>query len=302
MNLYRKHRPTSLSEIVGNAETTDILESKFKTPEKIPHQILIVGPSGSGKTTLARLVASALECSKHDLYEINMADARGIDTAREIIAKSVFKPMSGRVKVFINDEIQGATKDFFDAILKVTEDTPRHAYFIFCTTNPSKIPAALKNRCTILTTQSLDENQIKSVMGRVIKLEKAKIPSQVLDQIAQDCMGSSRAALVILEKIMDLPEAKMLAAAKQAAEQQTEAINLCRALMANKPWKEVAVILKTLTDEPESVRRMVLGYFNSVLLNSGQARAAEIMGNFADHYYDSGKAGLTLSCFISCKR
>lgn len=299
MNLYRKYRPTDLTEIVGNDETVNVLESKFKSG-KIPHQTMFVGPPGTGKTTFARLIAKTLGCSKHDFYELNIADTRGIDTGREIVSKAPFKPMNGPVKVFVLDEVQGATKDFFDSILKVTEDTPNHVYFILCTTNPSKIPAALKSRCTMFNTYALEENQVLEVMRRVLKEEKVKVPEAVQKQIARDCLGSSRTALVILEKIMDMPEAKMLAAAKQAAEHESQTIELCRLLMKGS-WKEVAPVLKTLTDEPETVRRSILGYFTSILLNSGHSRAAEVLTEFTSHFYDSGKAGLTLACFVSCK-
>jgi hypothetical protein len=104
-------------------------------------------------------------------------------------------------------------------------------------------------------------------------------------------------ALVILDKIVDLDPAEMLEAAKQFAADQNQTIELCRALMAKASWKTVGSILKNLEQEPESVRRAVLGYFNAVLINSGNPRAYAVIDCFARPYYDSGKAGLTASCF-----
>ena len=130
MPLHLDYRPKNLEELFGNKTTVNSLDAIIKREDDIPHAFLFAGPSGCGKTTLARIVAGALEVSDRDFVEINAANNRGIETARDILRTMGFKPVSGPVRVYLLDEVHMGTRDFQTALLKALEDTPSHVYFL----------------------------------------------------------------------------------------------------------------------------------------------------------------------------
>lgn len=295
MTLYLKHRPTDFDGFVGNTSTINSLKSVLKRKDP-PHAMLFTGPSGTGKTTLARIVKSELGCSDYDFKEMDSAHFRGIDHIREIRKQMQHGAMKGDYRIWLLDECHQLSKDAQNALLKALEDTPQHVFFMLATTDPQKLIKTIRNRCSTFVVESLGEKELVKHMRRICHKEKKKVPVDVLKQICQDSLGSPRSALVILDKIIDLPEDEMILAAEQQAAAENETIELCRALM-NSPWKKVSGILKGLDQDPESVRRAVLNYFSAVLLNSGKAKAAAILDCFVDNFYDSGRAGLVLACY-----
>src|SRR3989304_2450876 len=142
-----KFRPKDLSDIIGNRSIVTSLESILQSKDR-PHAFLFTGKQGCGKTTLARILCKRLECSDHDLIEINISNNRGIDTARDIIQFAYVKPLDGRSRVYLLDEVHKSTNDFQNAILKVMEEPPEHLYFILCTTEPQKLLKTVISRCT----------------------------------------------------------------------------------------------------------------------------------------------------------
>jgi hypothetical protein len=117
--------------------------------------------------------------------------------------------------------------------------------------------------------------------------------------------GSARKALVILEQVLTQSSEEDQLNIISASDAREQAISICRALSAPKPqWSQVAKIVKAVDDEPEGVRRLVLAYFTSILANGGKnsARAAQIIQCFECNYFDSGKAGLVLSCYQACNQ
>lgn len=301
--LHLKHRPPSFAQMVGNASTIAAINSILGRQEGLPHAWLFVGPPGCGKTTLARITGQELGAGQADITEYNIADVRGIDTAREIVSRLNFRPISGKVRVIIMDEIQAATRDFQQALLKPLEDTPEHVHFMLCTTDPDKLLAAVRSRCTTFTVESLGDNYILRLLANVCKAEGVTIADEVLKQITLDCLGSPRTALVILDKIIDMDPKDQLKAAQQSASEASASIDLCRALVKGANWREVASIIDRLKDsEPESTRRAVLGYFSSVILKSGDMRCRKVMEAFKENYFNTGRAGLIMSCHDCCQK
>ena len=302
MSLYNKYRPPGFDQIIGNQNTVNYLKTATQDHKTCPHVFLLSGPTGCGKTTLARIIANDLGCSTDDLREMNTADFRGIDSVRDIIRSSKYYAMRGAVRVWIIDEVHKMTNDAQNAILKLLEDSPDHAYFILCTTDPNKLLATMKNRCIQLEVKPLNDKQMFGLLRSISKAEGTKLKRVVCEQIIQDSFGLPRNAIQILEKVLGVSSKQQLEMASQSANEYSESIELCRALIKQSSWDNVREILKQMKDQDaESVRRHVLGYSQSVLLNGENNKAAFILEEFCDPFYDSGFPKLVLACYTVIK-
>lgn len=300
--LYQKYRPSELSQIKGNSDLIQTLEGMLSDLQTCPHTFLFTGESGTGKTTLARIIANRLGCKGIDYTEMNMADLRGIDTVRDIISTCQFMPIEGNVRVWVLDEIHQVTGAAANSLLKILEDTPSHVYFILCTTEPQKLLETIKGRCSIFQTKPLSDAQMFGVLRRIVNAEKKELQKEVYDQIIQDSLGHARNAIQILEQVLNVPEDRRLEIARQTAQEQSKSIELCRALMSGTTWKKVAEILSGLRDqEPESIRRVVLGYAQSILLKEDNKLCGLILEEFMSPNFTNGFPQLTFSCYSVVK-
>ena len=302
MSLYRKYRPPSLDKIVGNSEIITTLGNMLNNPKTCPHVFLFHGPTGCGKTTLARIVAKVLKCNKSNYIEIDTAQFTGIDTVREIKKNSQFTPLGGGIRVYVIDEVHKMTTPAQNGFLKILEDTPEHIYFILCTTDPQSLLPTLKGRCSQFQVNLLTDNEMEHLLLQIIKKEKDDINNKVLKQIIQDSQGHPRNALVILEQVLATPKKNRLKIAEQAAIEQSQSIALCKALIAKKGWNTIKTILKGLKgQEPEGIRRLVLAYTSSALLNKDNTLYGLILEEFIDPFYDSGFPRLVYACYSVTK-
>src|SRR5690606_19906655 len=270
LTLALKYRPKTLDEVIGNRQIVEVLKKQLtgQSSQPLSHSILLHGPTGCGKTTLARIIARELGVQDDDLKEIDSADFRGIDTIREIRKQCQYKPLSSPYRVWILDEVHQLTKAAQSGLLKTLEDTPKHVYFILCTTDPQKLLPTIRGRSSQLQVQQLTEKEMKRLLFRVVKAEGESLDKEVYEQIIQDSMGHPRNALQILAQVLAVDPDKRLKVAKQAAETQSQTIELCRALISRASWKKISEILKGLKDEDaEQIRRAVLGYCQSILLS-----------------------------------
>jgi DNA polymerase III gamma/tau subunit len=297
MELYKKHRPTKLSQMVGQEAAVNQLRGMIKK-KTVPHTIMFTGPSGCGKTTLARILARMLKIDPYDIQEINAANSKGIDMVREITATLNMRPLNGPARMFIIDEAQQLTAAAQDSFLKPLEDTPAHVYFVICTTDRGKIKATIKTRCTEIPVKLLALHDLDELINSTCEAEGIELDGEVKAKIGQVAEGSARKAMVLLHQIKEIEdtEEQMNCLTKKDAE--AVGIDLCRALINPKSkWQDVAKILKAMEQDAESVRRQVLGYASAVLINSGQQRAALILEAFESNLFDSGKPGLVLQAF-----
>jgi DNA polymerase III gamma/tau subunit len=298
MSLYLKHRPDTFDKVIGNEQVVESITNILKKKNH-PHTYLFTGGTGCGKTTIARIIANELGAKGMDVKEINSSDFRGIDTIRELIKQSQYKPMESPCRVWIMDEVHKLTSDAQNAMLKILEDTPSHVYFILCTTEPEKLITTIKGRCSIFQMKTLDDKQMYRLLRKTVKAEEDTLEQEIYDQIIQDSLGHPRNALQILEQVLNVEPANRLEIAKQKAIEYSKSIELCRELIKKGSWKSIAEILKGLkgNEEPESIRRAVLGYCSSALLNGENDQIAVVMECFKDPFYDTGYPGLVFACY-----
>lgn len=304
-SLVLKYRPKKLSELAGNEECVESLDLAF-SKESISHSILLDGPSGCGKTTLARIIKDQLNCSKFDYTEMDCGDERGIDDIRRIRKRMNLRPMDGPCRIWLLDEAHmigrggaSAKNEAQNALLKALEEPPDHVYFILATTNPEMLLTTIKSRCTKFTVEKLSSIEMVKYLKKICRKERKRIDTKILRLIAKNSGGSPRAGIILLDKIIDLDSKNIEKAIEQHISKEKETIELCRVLLKDPTWPGVAKILKNLTEEPESIRRMVLGYMGTVLVNSYNPQAFVVMDCFRDDFYDNGKAKLIMACYES---
>lgn len=302
MSLYLKYRPTDLSQVKGNEDALKTLGAMLDKGKECPHSFLLHGPTGCGKTTVARIIASKLNCNGSDLCELDSAHFRGIDTVREIRKMSKLKAIEGDTRVWIIDECHKMTNDAQNALLKILEDTPSHIYFVLCTTDPQKLLATIKGRCSEFQMKPLTETQMKGLLKKVARDEGETLTDEVMETLVESSQGHPRNALQILEQVLNADPARRQETALKASEQISQTIQLCRALLGRSPWLKVASILSGLKDqEPESIRRAVLGYCQAVLLKGDNILAGAVMEEFIEPFYDSGFPQLVFACYSITK-
>ena len=299
MSLYLKYRPTEFDKIVGNEEMLQSISNLIKKKNH-PHSFLLTGGTGCGKTTIARIIAKELQAKDSDINEINSSDFRGIDTIRNLINQCQYKPLESPCRVWILDEVHKLTNDAQNAMLKILEDTPQHIYFILCTTEPEKLLKTIVGRCSTFQVKNLDDRQMYKLLKRTVIQEEEELEKEIYDQIIQDAMGHPRNALQILEQVLNVEPENRLEVAKKKAAEYSKSIELCRELIKRTSWNKVSEILRGLkgNEEPESIRRVVIGYASSILLNGkSDVILGLILEEFKKPFYDTGFPGLVLACY-----
>ncbi len=298
MSLYLKYRPKTLEDIQGNSKVVEPLDAMLSNVKTCPHVFLLHGPTGTGKTTIGRIIATRLKCKGNDFHEVDSADFRGIDTIRAIRSQLQYKSLESPCQVWLIDECHEMTRNAQSALLKMLEDTPKHVYFVLCTTDPQKLLPTIRGRCSQFMLSTLTDRQMFRLLRRVGNAEGEDVPKEVYDQIINDSLGHPRNALQILDQVLRVDVDQRLEVAQTAAKVQSESIELCRALLKGESWKRVKEILKGLKgQDAEAIRRVVLGYANTVLLSGENATAAQILVEFIEPFYNSGDPGLTLACY-----
>lgn len=196
MGLALKYRPQTFDDVIGQRLSARVLQRMVEQGD-MPTGLLLAGPSGTGKTTLARVVASALDA---DAIEVDGASRGGVEQVRALV-ESLRYGHAGEHRVVIIDEAQSITRDGFNTFLKTLEEPPAGTIFIFCTTEPEKIPETVLTRLIEFEFHKVTPQDIFDRLVYVADLEKIEVPTDILADISQRAEGSVRSALMLLEQV-----------------------------------------------------------------------------------------------------
>ncbi len=205
--LYRKYRPATFNEVVGQDHIVDVLESSVKQ-EKVSHAYLFVGSRGTGKTSIARIFAKEIGVSSNDLYEIDAASNRGIEDIKELRDGVRVLPFDSKYKIYIIDEVHMLSKDAWGALLKTLEEPPKHVIFILATTELHKVPETIISRCQVFNFKKASEVSLKKMLTDVAKKEGFDLEKGVAELLAILADGSFRDGLGVLQKVLNFANVK----------------------------------------------------------------------------------------------
>jgi DNA polymerase-3 subunit gamma/tau len=309
--LARKWRPQQFEDIIGQDHVSTTLANAIETG-RIAHSFIFAGPRGVGKTTAARILAKALNCEKGptktpcnacsscesitkgnslDVLEIDGASNRGIDEIRNLRENIRFTPSQGKYRIYIIDEVHMLTKEAFNALLKTLEEPPKHAIFIFATTEIHRVPATILSRCQRFDFKRIPTKTIIGHLKKICEKEKISISEDALLQIAKKADGSMRDGQSILDQIISYSGGKIsseeVASALGIIDQEiffqfTEKIK-------NGDLKEILNLCQTIYREGYDLAEFLLGFeehLRNLLVTKtiGNTELLNVSEQFAESY------------------
>ena len=223
--LARKYRPRSFTEMVGQEHVVQALTNAL-TRQRLHHAYLFTGTRGIGKTTVSRILAKSLNCQGADgqggitaqpcgicptctdidsgrfpdYVELDAASNRGVDEVQGLLEQAVYKPVQGRFKVFMIDEVHMLTNTAFNAMLKTLEEPPEYLKFVLATTDPQKVPVTVLSRCLQFNLRPMAPETVHEHLAQVLAAEEVAAESAALRLIAQAARGSMRDALSLTDQ------------------------------------------------------------------------------------------------------
>ncbi|MDX3578340.1 DNA polymerase III subunit gamma and tau, partial [Streptomyces sp. FL07-04A] len=222
--LYRRYRPESFAEVIGQEHVTDPLQQALRN-NRVNHAYLFSGPRGCGKTTSARILARCLNCEQGptptpcgecesckdlarngpgsiDVIEIDAASHGGVDDARDLREKAFFGPARSRYKIYIIDEAHMVTSAGFNALLKVVEEPPEHLKFIFATTEPEKVIGTIRSRTHHYPFRLVPPGTLREYLGEVCGQEGIPVEDGVLPLVVRSGAGSVRDSMSVMDQLL----------------------------------------------------------------------------------------------------
>ena len=211
-----------------------------------------------------------------------------------------YPPVDGDCTVYILDEVHSMTSIAQNSFLKILEDTPKYVYFMLCTTDPQKLIAPLKTRCSMVNLKALSDDDMVYLLKRTARAEGIKVSMEVVNKIVSLADGSARKGLKLLSKViyLDDEEEKIKVLSDEVGEETAEIRELCRLMMGDPSWSDIAPVLKKIDmGDAEGVRRAVLGYFNAVALNGKMNKRVEgVLQAFGSaDTFRNGKTAITIA-------
>jgi len=290
--LYRKYRPQTLQEVVGQEHVKKALANAINL-NKISHAYLFTGPRGTGKTSAARILAKSLNCKEGptvtpcgkcpscsdimsstpmDVIEIDAASNRSVEDARNILEKIQYIPVNGKYKIYIIDEVHMLTPQAFNALLKTLEEPPENVIFILATTEPQKVLETITSRCQRFDFRRITTDDIVNHLKTISKKEKIKIDDEALFTIAKNAAGGMRDALALLDQVSVLDGSKTITADdvnSLLGRLSFDVLNnLSDKIIQSKPQEAIEILEKIYNsgNEPTQILTNLLGYFKNVLI------------------------------------
>ncbi|MFF5366069.1 DNA polymerase III subunit gamma and tau [Streptomyces sp. NPDC013187] len=222
--LYRRYRPETFAEVIGQEHVTDPLQQALRN-NRVNHAYLFSGPRGCGKTTSARILARCLNCEEGptptpcgecqscqdlarngpgsiDVIEIDAASHGGVDDARDLREKAFFGPARSRYKIYIIDEAHMVTSAGFNALLKVVEEPPEHLKFIFATTEPEKVIGTIRSRTHHYPFRLVPPGTLREYLGQVCQKETIPVEDGVLPLVVRAGGGSVRDSMSVMDQLL----------------------------------------------------------------------------------------------------
>ena len=209
--LYRKYRPQTFTDIVGQNHIVSVLKNAIDK-DQISHAYLFYGSRGTGKTSIAKIFANEVNGNEEyqkenvDIIEIDAASNNGVDEVRDIKEAIKFLPTEGKYKVYIIDEVHMLTTAAFNALLKTLEEPPAHVIFILATTEIHKIPATILSRCQRFEFKNLSQEQLIDRLKYISQNEGIVIEDAAIEKIATLAKGGLRDAISILDQVSNYSE------------------------------------------------------------------------------------------------
>ena len=208
MSLSVRYRPESFNDLTEQSAIKDILMNQLET-KTFQHGYLFTGPSGTGKTTSARIFASMINDGKGNPIEVDAASNSGVDNIRQIIEDAKRKPLDAEYKIFIVDECHSLSSGAWQALLKTLEEPSKFTIFIFCTTDPQKVPATILSRVQRYNFQKISNKGIITRLRYILYCEEKIADDDAIDYIAKVSNGGCRDAITLLDKCLSLSKEKL---------------------------------------------------------------------------------------------
>src|SRR6187399_3009118 len=222
--LYRRYRPETFAEVIGQEHVTEPLRAAL-AGNRVNHAYLFSGPRGCGKTTSARILARALNCEQApiadpcgecdsckdlarggpgsiDVIEIDAASHGGVDDARDLREKAFFAPVASRYKIYIVDEAHMVSTQGFNALLKLVEEPPPHVKFVFATTEPEKVIGTIRSRTHHYPFRLVPPGTLSAYLADICAREDIAVDPAVLPLVVQAGRGSVRDSLSVLDQLL----------------------------------------------------------------------------------------------------
>src|SRR5699024_6669639 len=228
--LYRQYRPKIFEEVLGQDKVINVLKNQIKN-NNFSHAYLFAGERGCGKTSAAKIFAKAINClnpqdgspclecencraieeeTSLDVVEMDAASNRRIDDIRNLRDNVIYPPANLKYKVYIIDEAHMITREAFNALLKIMEETPKHLVFILATTEIDKIPKTILSRVQKFEFNKIDDSKIKEQINIILKDLDIKMENDAIDLIIRKAKGAMRDALSILDQVLSFDKDEFL--------------------------------------------------------------------------------------------
>lgn len=294
--LITKYRPSTFDQVVGQDQLVRSIQGVLA--KGTARAFILAGPAGTGKTTVGRLIAQAVKANPHNITEVDAASKTGIDDMRALTSTLGLAALGDSpARVFIIDEAHMLSKAAWNSLLKAVEEPPPHLYWVFCTTDPAKIPSTIKTRCQQYTTVPVGDDALLKLLRSVAKQEKLSPAEGVLELIVENAAGSPREALselALCAQCEDEEEARRLL--RRASQGDDATIDLCRTLASGTTaWSKLAAKATKIEGDAESVRFVVFDYMSKVAAGATDpakaAAALSVLDAFKTPYPQNAGVG-----------